>query len=137
MCPRRRFYRGALESVAAGKKERVLFHKGKICVRQLNIYCNGDDTTGTYKNKWIIKVDGEELVNMNCKDMYKYLVGYIVCQHANRPVINTIYNDSSKIYAFIINDLGVVNEGIEVWFENKDTSNSCGIVVGMVYDVLE
>jgi len=134
---RRRFYKSPITSVAAGEKKRVLYHKGKICVRQLNLRYDANDTTGSYNNKWIIKIDGEELINMSFFDIWKFLGGSVSNTGANRPVSNLTRDDTNKNYVVAFLDLGTVEEGIEVWFENVDTANSCSLWVGMVYDVYE
>jgi len=137
MYPRRRFYKGPVTSLAAGKEERVMFHRGKICVRQLNLWYDGDDTTGSYSNIWKIKIDGQEILNMTLYDIFTCLAGYVSAGHSDRPVVVQVFNNTSKTFGVIFHDLGVVNEGIEVWFKNVDTSNSCSLIIAMVYDVLE
>jgi len=137
MCLRRRFYRGPIKTVAAGKKERVLFHKGKICVKQLNLRYDADNDSGNNKNVWIIKIDGEEIINFPFNVIYTYFCGNAVCNHSDRPAICNSYSDTSKIYALIFHDLGPVYDSIEIEFENVDTSKSCLVNIGMIYDVLE
>jgi len=137
MCPRRRFYKGPVNKVNAGEKKRVLLHKGKICIKQLNLYYNGDDTTGTNQNKWVIKIDGEEILNEKFVDIYTHLAGYCSAEHSDRPVVVASYSTSSNVYIVIFHDLGPVEDSIEVWHENADASNHCWVAVGLVYDVLE
>ena len=137
MCPRRRFYKGPITSVAAGKKERVLFHKGKICVKQLCLQYDGHDDTSSNKNKWIIKIDGQEVFSFTAYDVCYFFCGFVTSVDSDRPIIMLKYDTNYNIYRFMLHDLGPVNEGIEVWFENVDTSNSCDVKIGMVYDVLE
>jgi len=137
MCPRRRFYIGPINKVAAGKKKRVLFHKGKICVKELLLRYDGNDDTSSKYNVWSIKIDGEEIINRSFGDIYKYLCGYSTCQHSDRPIVCNVYNTTINVYSLIFHDLGLVEDGIEVWFENKDTSNDCDVSLSLVYDVLE
>jgi len=137
MCPRRRYYLAPKTVVAAGKKERILFHKGKICVKQLNLYYNADDTTGSYKNRWIIKIDGSEVFNFSPIQIYDFFAGDQSSYNSDRPVICTLSNPDSQIYSFILHDIGLVTEGIEVWLENVDTSKFCYVRVAMAYDILE
>ena len=137
MCPRRRFYKGPITSVAAGKKERVLFHKGEICIKQLNLRYDAHNTTGSSKNVWIIKIDGTEILNMPFEDIYQYLAAYMVTSQSNRPVICVKYSGDSKTYTVTFHDLGRVEESIEIWMKNVDSSNDCNVWVSMVYDILE
>ena len=137
MCLRRRFYKGPISAVAAGKKERVLFHKGKICVRQLHLQYDADNDTGNNKNVWNIKIDGMEILNFSFLHIYQHFAGNTICNNSDRPIICSRYSDTSKIFSLIFHDLGRVEEGIEVWFENVDTSNTCYVTIGMVYDILE
>ena len=137
MCLRRRFFKSPIETVAAGEKGRVLFHIGRICIKQLTLRYNANDTTGSNKNKWLIKVDGQEILNMSLKDIYVNLCGYAAAPNSDRPVIMFAYSESGNIYTVIFHDLGRVEESIEVWLENVDTSNLCYVSAGMVYDVLE
>ena len=134
---RRRFYKSPITSLAAGEKKRILYHKGKICIRQLNLRYDADNTTGSYNNKWTIKIDGEEIINMSFFDIWAFLGGRIASAAANRPVSIVSKNDTNKHYIVIFHDLGVVEDGIEIWHENADTSNVVYINVGMVYDVYE
>jgi len=134
---RRRFYKSPIKSVPAGEKKRVLYHKGEIHIRQLNLRYDANDTTGSNGNIWTIKIDGEELINDSFINIYEYLAGYTPTAHSNRPVVCLTKNETYKSYCLVFHDLGTVKEGIEVWHENVDTSNGCTIRVGMVYDVYE
>jgi len=137
MCPRRRYYTAPKTSVAAGKKERVLFHKGKICVKQLNLFYTADEETGSFNNKWIIKIDGSEIFNFSPIQLYNYFAGEQTSYNSERPVVITRFSTNVNIYTVILHNIGIVCEGIEIWLENVDTSNSCSVKIGMVYDVLE
>jgi len=137
MCSRRRFYKGPVNKINAGEKKRVLLHKGKICIKQLNLYYNGDDTTGSPNNKWIIKIDGEEILNDSLENIYIYFAGRSVSEHSDRPVVVTSYSSSTNVYKVIFHDLGPVVDAIEVWFKNVDMSNHSWVTVGLIYDVLE
>jgi len=137
MCPRRRFYKSPVTNVDAGKKERVLFCRGNFCVKQLTLQYDGHDTTSSNKNKWIIKIDGQEVFSFTPYDICYFFCGFMTTNDSDRPIITLKYDTDYNIYRFIFHDLGVVNEGIEIWLENIDTSNSCDVKVGMVYDVLE
>jgi len=137
MCFRRRFYKSPISGIVAGGEERIIFHKGKICVKQLSIYYDGNNDTGTNKSAIKIKIDGEEIFNYSILDIYRYFSGYMYSKESTRPIVFYAFDDSAKIYSLVFHDLGPVNDGIEVWIKNEDTSNGCVVLSGMVYDVLE
>jgi len=137
MCLRRRFYKADVRWISAGEKREILYHKGKIYIRQLTLFYDADNNTGTHNNKWIIKIDSDEILNMKLIDIHECLAGCMVCKESDRPVVSIIHDSTYKIYCVILRDVGIVNEGIEIWIDNVDTSNGCSVRVGMIYDVLE
>ena len=137
VCPKRRYYIGPISSVPAGKKERVFFYKGRACIRQLNLFYNGDNTTGDANCKWTIKIDGETVINNTITEMYRYLAGWVISTHSDRPVVCTLYNKETNVFKFVLIDVGCIENGIEIWFENVDISNECTLGIGIAYDILE
>jgi len=137
MCWRRRFYKAPVTSLAAGKEEKVLHFRGHICVRQLTLYYNADDTTGSNDNIWTIKIDGEEIWRGTPEHVIDYYGGTLQAQYANRPLFPIKIDTTKKLFGICFIDLGRVNKNIEVWLKNVDTANACKLRVGMVYDVLE
>ena len=136
-CPKRRYHPGIEKTVNAGSKELVFSYKGSACVRQLGLYYDGNNSTGTYNCKLIIRVDGATILDMSMHDIVYRFCTNVVSAYSDRPLICTRWDNTNKIYCFIFHDLGYVRDNLEVWFENVDTSNSCVVRVGMVYDVLE
>jgi len=134
---RRRFYRSPITNVQAGEEKRVLYHKGTILIKQLVLRYDGNDDTGTTNCVWTIKVDSEEILRESIRNIHVYFSGGRVRLDSDAPVVCVDYNDTYKVYTFIIRNLGLVKEGIEIWFKNEDTSNQCGVRIGIVYDVYE
>ena len=132
---RRRFYRIPTTTIAAGVNKRVLYFPGKITIRQLHIEYDGDDSTGTDFSIIEIKIDGETLLKDTIRGIYRYLANYKITSDSDRPIVCVIYDTTNKRYGFSFHDLGFVKDGIEVWIENKDTSNEAEIRIGLVYDV--
>jgi len=137
MCFRRRFKKALNTTVAAGSKELVLDLEERCCVRQLVLGVDMDDSTGTNKSRWIIKVDEDEVLNESIADMYYYLSGYGANSAASRYFNATQYTDNYKNYTFVILDLGRVDRRLAIFFKNKDTSNPATVYCGVIYDILE
>ena len=74
---------------------------------------------------------------MKLYDICNYIAGSLVAYHSDRPVVLTAFDSTNNIYGLMLHDLGRVDEGIEVWLKNVDTSNACGVWTGMVYDIIE
>ena len=137
MCLRRRFKRNENIYVAAGAKELVLDLEERCCIRQLNLWVNMDNTTGTNQSRWIIKVDEDEVLNESIVNLHSHFSGWVIASNASRPLQTTNYSDTEKTYGFNFLDLGRVERRFAVFFENKDTSNSAAVRVGVIYDILE
>ena len=137
MCLRRRFRVNSNTSVAPGAKELILDLEERCCIRQLSLYVNMDDTTGTNKSRWIIKIDEDEILNESICSLYEFYTGYMVETGATRPFQVVTFDNSAKLYRLIFHDLGRVDRRFAVFFENKDTSNVASVRVGVIYDILE
>ena len=137
MCLRRRFKKNINDSVAAGTRELVLDLEERCCIRQLSLYVNMDDSTGTNESRWIIKIDEDEILNESCLNLHAHYAGWKISADASRPFQTFSYDDTAKTYGFIFLDLGRVERRFAVFFENKDTSNDAGVRVGVIYDILE
>ena len=137
MCLRRRFKKNINDSVAAGTRELVLDLEERCCIRQLSLYVNMNDSTGTNQSRWIIKIDEDEILNESCQGLYASYSGWAAAATADRPFQTVKFDDTAKIYGFVFLDFGRVERRFAVFFENKDTSNIAFVRVGVIYDILE
>jgi len=137
MCLRRRFKRNEEATVAAGAKELVLDLEERCCIRQLAVSVDMDDTTGTDDSRLIIKVDEDEVLNESLYYLQRFYNTWATSAHSNRPFQYTAWDATNKIYKMIFIDLGRVERRFAVFFENKDTSNTAIVDVGVIYDILE
>ena len=137
MCLRRRFKNPGLVQVSAGARELILDLEERSCIVLVSLHCLMDSSTGTNQSRWIIKIDEDEVLNETCESIYKNYCAIRVSEHANRPIQTIYYSDTEKQYRFILLDLGRVERRFAVFFENKDTSNTATVRVGVIYDILE
>ena len=135
MCLRRRFYKSPEVSVSKGEKRRILYHPGKICIKEFAFYYDGDNDTGTFDCVFELKIDGELLLKETLNDISRFWCVATSSPNASREFFRTGRSDTYKTLSFIIRNLGRVEEGIEVWFENVDTTNGANVRVALVYDV--
>jgi len=137
MCLRRRFKRCEDIYVAPGAKELVLDLEERCCIKQVALYVNMDDSTGTAYSKWIIKIDEDEVLNEAINNLFAYYCGYVATENSSRPLQFVEKNDTAKVYTIILLDLGRVERRFAVFFKNEDTSNTASVRVGVIYDILE
>jgi len=74
---------------------------------------------------------------MSLRFLRRHFTLFSTSTHSDRPVVNCIWNDSTKQYGFHLHDLGCVDESIEVWAKNEDVDNGATLYVGIVYDVIK
>jgi len=134
---RRRFYKSPISTVPAGEKRCLIRHKGKINVRQFNLFYDGDNDTGTPNCILTITIDGEQILNTPLVDINFYYGGGTASYNLAAPVTIVEMNWTEKRYKYRFLDLGTVKENIEIWFENVDTSNSAKVYSAIIYDVYE
>ena len=137
MCLRRRFKRNEDTTVAPGAKELVLDLEERCCIRQLTIDVIMNSSTGTCASKINIKIDEDEVLNENIWDLSAFYNAWASSPSASRPFQFTQFDDTNKKYRMIFLDFGRVERRFAVFFENKDTSNSATVRVGVIYDILE
>ena len=137
MCLRRRFKVNSNTSVAPGAKELILDLEERCCIRQLSLIYDGNDTTGTFNCRLIIKIDEDTVLNETLYNIYTKFGAWTYCAHANRPYQALQHDDSSKVHKSVFLDLGRVERRFAVFFENKDTSNPATVHCGVIYDILE
>jgi len=137
MCLRRRFRVNSNTSVAPGAKELILDLEERCCIRQLTLIYDGNDTTGTFNCRLIIKIDEDTVLNETLKNIYTKFGALTYCAHANRPYQTLQHDGSSKLHKSVFLDLGRVERRFAIFFENKDTSNPAYVHCGVIYDILE
>jgi len=137
MCLRRRFKKNENTTVAAGAKELVLDLEQRCCIRQLSFQVDMNDTTGTKKSRIIFKIDEDEILNESIENLLVFYNAFWKTPQSSRPFQVIGWDDSTKNYSLIFLDLGRVERRFAVFFENKDTSNSANVRVGVIYDILE
>ena len=137
MCLRRRFKKNVNTTVAPGAKELLLDLEERCCIRQLTYIYDGNDSTGTFDCRLIIKIDEDEVLNETLNSIYTHWGGWVYATNASRPYQSFKQDSTSKMHIGCFLDLGRVERRFAVFFENKDTTNPARVYVGVIYDILE
>jgi len=125
------------EKVAPGAKELVFELEQKCYIKQLAIAIFMNNTTGTHDSRLIIKIDEDEVLNEDLRLLRLHYCGGITSPNLHNFLECVRYDDTNKNYSFIFTNFSRVDRRLAIFFENKDTTNTAWVHIGVIYDILE